>query len=77
MSSPLARALCNPLRAQILDSLTEEAASAAQLAGRFDKDIDQIAYHVAILAELGCIRPVETRDERRAPGRIYEPAPAR
>jgi predicted transcriptional regulator len=77
MASPLARALCNPLRAQILDSITQDAASAAQLSERFGRDVDQIAYHVATLAEFGCIRPVETRKERTNPRRVYEPTPPR
>jgi predicted transcriptional regulator len=77
MSSPLARVLCNPTRARILEILTEDAASAAQLAERFDGDRKRITYHVMILAEAGCIRPVETKEERGAVERVWEPAPAR
>jgi predicted transcriptional regulator len=77
MASPLARALYNPWRARILESLTKSAASPAQLADRLGTDLTRIAYHVTILAEAGCIRPVETKRGRGAVERVYEPAPAR
>ncbi|HET7177950.1 MAG TPA: winged helix-turn-helix domain-containing protein [Solirubrobacterales bacterium] len=74
MASRLDKALFNPLRARILESLAEGAASPAQLSERFGEDLDRIAYHVTILAEAGCIRSVETRRERGAVEHVYEPA---
>lgn len=74
MAAPLDKALGNPLRARILESLAEGAASPAQLSERFGQELNRIAYHVAILAEAGCIRSVETRRARGAVEHVYEPA---
>lgn len=74
MAPQLDRALHNPLRARILESLGEGAASPAQLSERFGEDLNRIAYHVTVLADAGYIRPVKTRKARGTGERVYETA---
>jgi DNA-binding transcriptional ArsR family regulator len=76
MPPRLTNVLCHPRRAQILESLEEGAATPAQLAERVDQGIGQVAYHVAILTEAGCVRAVGGAEKKRKTvERAYEALP--
>lgn len=61
MLSEIVKALANPRRATVLDLLCEEAASVSQIASAIDQPSREIAYHVSVLKELGCLSLVDRR----------------
>lgn len=71
----MTKVLCNPGRARILESLEEDSATPAQLAERVGQGIGQVAYHVWILTEAGCVRAVGDDEEPAAVERVYEALP--
>jgi DNA-binding transcriptional ArsR family regulator len=74
MGPPLTKVLFHPRRARILESLVEGAATPAQISERIGQGTGQVAYHLAVLSETGCIRPIEANGEGAE--RAYEAAPA-
>src|SRR5215208_348994 len=63
----LAKALSHPLRHRILERLSAGGeASPNQLAKRLDAPLSNVAYHVRVLLDLGCIELVGTRQRRGA-----------
>lgn len=63
----LARALAHPLRQRILERLSSAGeASPTELARQLDARLPNVAYHVRVLLELGCVELVRTRQRRGA-----------
>ena len=67
----LAKALSNPLRAQALHLISEGVGSPKAIAERLDLDVRGVAYHVRVLAELGCIELAETHQRRGSLEHVY------
>jgi len=67
----LAKALSSSLRAEALALIAEGVASPKAIADRLDLDVRNIAYHVRVLRELGCIELVETAQRRGAVEHLY------
>jgi DNA-binding transcriptional ArsR family regulator len=68
----LAKALSHPLRQRILERLNADGeASPTELARRLDERLPNLAYHVRILLELGCVELVRTRKVRGALEHYY------
>jgi DNA-binding transcriptional ArsR family regulator len=63
----LAKALSHPLRQRILERLSAGGeASPTELARLLHERVPNVAYHVRVLVELGCIELVRTRQRRGA-----------
>jgi DNA-binding transcriptional ArsR family regulator len=68
----LAKALSHPLRQRILERLSAGGeASPTQLARLLDARLPNVAYHVGVLVELGCVELVRTRPRRGALEHYY------
>lgn len=67
----LAKAYVHPLRAKALALIAEGVASPKQIASRLGVETSNVAYHVRVLRELGCIELVETRQRRGAIEHLY------
>jgi DNA-binding transcriptional ArsR family regulator len=65
------RALADPLRATILDLLTERAATVAELAAAVQRPKSTVAHHVNVLVHAGMLRVVRTRRVRAIDERYY------
>ncbi|UGS37778.1 winged helix-turn-helix domain-containing protein [Capillimicrobium parvum] len=70
-ASRLAQALSHPLRAQLLALLNERPASPNELARQVDERLENVAYHVRVLRDLGCIELVDTAQRRGAIEHYY------
>jgi DNA-binding transcriptional ArsR family regulator len=70
----LAKALSNEVRAQALRLIAEGPASPKGLAEALGLDLRGVAYHVRVLARLGCIELVETHRRRGAVEHVYRAA---
>jgi DNA-binding transcriptional ArsR family regulator len=71
LTSPqLATAVAHPTRVRALTVLNDRVASPKELAEEIDEPLNNVAYHVEILKELGCIELVKT--EPSAGGRVVE-----
>lgn len=76
MTSPLLKAMANPLRRRIFATLAGmDAARAADLAGRLEVPANSLSFHLRVLAEAGMIEeaPELAKDRRigcgvRCPG---------
>lgn len=66
-----ARAISHPLRIRLLAMLEETTASPVQLAARLGQPLGTIAYHVRVLADLGLLKLVSTRQRRGATEHYY------
>lgn len=67
----LAKALSNSVRAQALALIAEGVASPNLIAERLGLDVRNVAYHVRVLKELGCVELVETQQRRGAIEHLY------
>jgi DNA-binding transcriptional ArsR family regulator len=68
----LAKALSHPLRQRILERLSAGGdASPTQLARLLDAPLPNVAYHVRILLQFGCVELVRTRPRRGALEHYY------
>jgi DNA-binding transcriptional ArsR family regulator len=65
--------MTHPTRLQAMRVLAERTATPRQIAEEIDEPVNNVAYHVKILARLGCIELVETRPARggRVAERVY------
>jgi DNA-binding transcriptional ArsR family regulator len=65
--------MTHPTRLQAMRVLAERTATPRQIAEEIDEPVNNVAYHVKILAKLGCIELVETRPARggRVAERVY------
>jgi predicted ArsR family transcriptional regulator len=71
MTSPqLATAVGHPTRARVLTVLNDRVASPKELAAEINEPLNNVAYHVDILKELGCIELVKTKQS--GGGRVVE-----
>jgi len=70
-ASRLAQALSHPLRAQLLVLLNERPASPNELARQVGERLENVAYHVRVLRDLGCIELVDTAQRRGAIEHYY------
>jgi DNA-binding transcriptional ArsR family regulator len=74
----LAKAYVHPLRAEALSLIADGVASPKQIAEKLGAEISNVAYHVRVLRELGCIELAETQQRRGAIEHLYriaDPAP--
>jgi DNA-binding transcriptional ArsR family regulator len=71
----LVHALANPIRVQILEILSDRAASPIELASELDKSLSHVAYHTRTLDECGCLQLVGTEQRRGATEHFYKAAP--
>jgi DNA-binding transcriptional ArsR family regulator len=66
----LATAMAHPTRLHAMRVLAEREATPAEISTEIDEPINNVAYHVKVLAELGCIELVKVKDARG--GRVKE-----
>lgn len=67
----MARALSHPLRASIMVELSRRTASPVDLSRDLGVPVENVAYHVKTLVQLGCIELVGTRPRRGAVEHFY------
>ena len=67
----LAKALSNSLRSEALALISEGVDSPKLIAERLGLDVRNVAYHVRVLRNLGCIELAETRPRRGAVEHVY------
>jgi DNA-binding transcriptional ArsR family regulator len=65
------RAIADPLRATLLDLVTERAATVSELAGAVNRPKSTVAHHVGVLVDAGMLRVVRTRRVRAIEERFY------
>jgi hypothetical protein len=66
----LAAAMTHPTRLRAMTVLAERTATPREIADEIVEPVNNVAYHVKILATLGCVELVETRQARG--GRVAE-----
>ncbi len=71
----LVKALCHPLRVQILEILTERVASPNALSEQLGTELTHVAYHTRALDRWGCLELVDTAQRRGATEHFYKAAP--
>lgn len=71
MDPQLLRAICQAMRAEILERIAGNPSSPRQIAEITGEELNKITYHMAVLRETGCIRPVDPLDTDRADS-VYE-----
>jgi DNA-binding transcriptional ArsR family regulator len=67
----LVRAIGHPLRLRLLTIFNERVASPSDLAAELGEPIGNVSYHTRILARLGCIELVKTKQVRGAVEHYY------
>jgi DNA-binding transcriptional ArsR family regulator len=67
----LAKALSSTLRAEALTLIGEGIDSPKKIAEKLDLDVRNVAYHVRVLRNLGCIELAETRPRRGTVEHVY------
>ncbi len=60
------KALSHPLRMRLLTALTDREASPKELSVELDEPLGNVAYHMRMLEELGCIELMRTTPRRGA-----------
>jgi DNA-binding transcriptional ArsR family regulator len=65
------KAMSHPIRFQALSILNERTASAKEIAEEVGETIGAVAYHIRVLADLGAIELVETKQRRGAIESFY------
>ena len=71
----LVRALAHRLRVQILEALQGRKASATDLEGELRTPLGNVAYHMRVLRECGCLEKVGTAQARGATETFYTVTP--
>jgi DNA-binding transcriptional ArsR family regulator len=66
----LATAIAHPTRLHTMRVLGERVASPSEIATEIGEPVNNVAYHVKVLAELGCIELIEVKEARG--GRVKE-----
>lgn len=73
LTTQQAKALAHPIRRQIIEALGNETASSpVTLANGGETALPTIAYHFKVLADLGMVQVVDTRQRRGATEHIYD-----
>jgi DNA-binding transcriptional ArsR family regulator len=67
----LVRAIGHPLRLRLLTIFNERVASPSDLAAELGEPIGNVSYHTRILARLGCVELVRTKQVRGAVEHYY------
>jgi len=67
----LAKALSSPLRADALALIGAGVSSPKLIAEKLDLDLRNVAYHVRVLRNLGCVDLAETQPRRGATEHVY------
>ena len=67
----LVRAIAHPLRLRLLTIFNERVASPSDLAAELGEPIGNVSYHTRILARLGCVELVKTKQVRGAVEHYY------
>lgn len=65
------RAIADPLRGNIMDLVSERAATVAELAAAVNRPKSTVAHHVGVLVKAGMLRVVRTRRVRAIEERYY------
>jgi DNA-binding transcriptional ArsR family regulator len=71
----LVRSLVHPLRAEILDLLTERVLSPNQITGIVGRPLSHVSYHVRTLEKLGAVELVDLAQRRGATEHFYRAVP--
>jgi DNA-binding transcriptional ArsR family regulator len=71
MDQRLVRAIGHPLRLRLLTIFNERVASPSDLAAELGEPIGNVSYHTRILARLGCVELVKTKQVRGAVEHYY------
>jgi DNA-binding transcriptional ArsR family regulator len=72
LDASLLKALAHPLRAQILESITDRGeASPVELARELDQPLATVSHHTRVLRDLGCIELSRTEPRRGAVEHYY------
>lgn len=72
VESRLAKAIAHPLRTRVLLALAEKVSSPKLLAGELGEPLGRVSHHVRVLARIGAIELVETRQRRGALEHFYK-----
>lgn len=72
MGTREARVLSNPLRVQILGTITARPATTEQLATEIGASLAAVGYHTRVLCKAGCIRASEEVVSDSVTDRLYE-----
>ncbi len=75
MDTQLVRALLNPMRIRIFDTVAESPASPNQLAAALEESLEVVSYHVGVMRTTGCLQPVGAARPRRGDQCLYELTP--
>ena len=67
----LAKAMSHPLRMRLLVELTKGVHSPKMVADLVGEPVENVAYHVKVLRDLGCIELVDTKQKRGATEHFY------
>jgi DNA-binding transcriptional ArsR family regulator len=67
----LAKAMSHPLRIRLLVELTKGVHSPKMVADLVGEPVENVAYHVKVLRDLGCIELVDTKQKRGATEHFY------
>jgi DNA-binding transcriptional ArsR family regulator len=72
LDASLLKALAHPLRARILESITDRGeASPVEVARELDQPLATVSHHTRVLRELGCIELTRTEPRRGAVEHYY------
>ena len=71
----LVKALANPVRVRILETLHGRGASPTGLAKEFSESLGVVAYHVNVLIDVGCLEEIATRQRRGTTEHFYTARP--
>ena len=67
----LAKAMSHPLRMRLLVEMTKGVHSPKMVADLVGEPVENVAYHVKVLRDLGCIELVDTKQKRGATEHFY------
>jgi hypothetical protein len=68
----LRRLFAQAVRAEILERIGKQPCSARELADATGEPLSKMTYHVTVLHEAGCIRPIAPRTDEDPGERVYE-----
>lgn len=72
MGTREARVLSNPLRVQILGTITTRPSTTGELASEIGASLAAVGYHTRVLCKAGCIRASEEVVSDSVTDRLYE-----
>ena len=72
MGTREARVLSNPLRVQILGTITAAPATTGQLSNEIGASLAAVGYHTRVLCRSGCIHPADEATAGFSTDRLFE-----